>query len=148
MTGQQSRSASSHVRAVVVQSIDDVAIPARFRAIVDALLARVVGFPTTGGGAFLPVDVAGAVPPTTGDAATPARSLVRGDAGLAHAADRTDAANGQDPFPASRVFLATPVHAADDQNYREYHAIPGNFCDGHHGKQLPRCRYCRPIAAG
>ena len=148
MTGQQSRSAASHVRAVVVQAIGDVAIPARFRAIVDALLAHVVGFPTIGGGAFLPVDVAGVALPATGDAATPVRSPVRGAAGLAHAADRTDAANVQDPFPASRVFLAIPVHAADDQNCRGYHAIPGNFCDGHHGKQLPRCRYCRPIAAG
>ena len=148
MTGRGSRFAAFHVRDAVLPTTDGGAILARFRATTVALPARGADVPTTGGGAFLPVDVAGAVLPTTGDAATPARSLVRGDAGLAHAADRTDAANVQDPFPASRVFLAIPVHAADDQNYREYHAIPGNFCDGHHGKQLQRCRYCRPIAAG
>lgn len=148
MTGQQSRSAASHVRAAVVQAIGDVAIPARFRGIVDALLAHVVGFPTIGGGAFLPVDVAGVALPATGDAATPVRSPVRGAAGLAHAADRTDAANGRVPASESRVFPATPVHDSCDHNYREYQALHAGFDVGPDGKLPPQCRHCRQIVAG
>lgn len=148
MTGQQSRFAASHVRAVVVQAIGDVAIPARFRAIVDALLARVVGFPTTGGGAFPPVDVAGVALPATGDAAIPYRSPDHDVAGLVRAVRQTGAANGRVPAPESRVFLAIPVHAAGDQNCREYLVIRAAFGAGLPGKRLPRCRCRRQIAAG
>ena len=148
MTGQQSRSASSHVRAVVVQSIDDVAIPARFRAIVDALLARVVGFPTTGGGAFLPVDVAGVALPAIGDAATPAHAPERGVAWPVRAAGLTAVANERVPAPERRVFLATPFRDACDRNYRECHAIRDGFDAGPGRKPLRQCRRCRPIAVG
>ena len=146
MTGRGSRFAAFHVRDAVLPTTDGGAILARFRATTGALPARGADVPTTHGDAFLPVDVASVVLPTTADAATPAHSPVRGVAGPVRAAGLTAVANERVPAPERRVFLATPFRDACDRNYRECHAIRDGFDAGPGRKPLPQCRRCRPIA--
>ena len=146
MTGRGSRFAAFHVRGAVLPTTDGGAILARFRATAGALPVHSADVPTTGGDAFLPVDVAGVALPTTGDAATSARSPFRVVERPARAAVLTDVANGRAPAPERRAFLATPVHDAGDRNFRECHAIRDGFDAGPGRKPLPQCRRCRPIA--
>ena len=148
MTGRGSRFAAFHVRGAVLPTTDGGAILARFRATTGALPARGADVPTTHGDAFLPVDVASVVLPTTADAATPAHSPVRGVAGPVRAAGLTAVANERVPAPERRVFLATPFRDACDRNYRECHAIRDGFDAGPGRKPLRQCRRCRPIAVG
>ena len=108
---------------------------------------RGAGAPTTGVGAFLRVDVASVVLPTTGDAATPFRSPVRGVAGPVRAAGLTDDANGRVPAPERRVFPAKSVRGFGDRNDRGCHVISAG-CDAElPGKLLPQCRRCLQIEA-
>ena len=147
MTGRGSRFAAFHVRDAVLPATVGGAILARFRATTGALPARGADVPTTGGGAFLPVDVAGVALPAIGDAATPAHAPDRGVAWPVRAAGLTDDANGRVPAPERRVFPAKSVRGFGDRNDRGCHVIRAG-CDAElPGKLLPQCRRCRQIEA-